>query len=127
MAAASQTIDGSQRIHEVPHIVNGILSTIDAPIPLSIQKSTIEAAGSGLFTTKDIEHGSRIFSSTSLVSVREPTLDHICDNCFVNSHASFNTDGRFVTGQEQLEMKRCTGCKQASYCSKVRIIEDKKT
>jgi hypothetical protein len=108
------------RLHENAALCKGILSTIQAPVPLKIKASTITSAGSGLFTTGDIDEYTEIFRSNPLVATRATGYTKVCDHCFISSDSEIHPEGRYQSSEDpKPEIRSCVGCKAARYCSKV--------
>lgn len=111
-------------IHEQPKLCDHILSRVSkSDASLRIGQSPIPKAGSGLFAVNDIPAGTEIFRSSPLITVAESVYQGLCDFCFLNRASSVNPNGHFYSSAEddvRPEITRCSACKVASYCSKVR-------
>ncbi|UKZ51674.1 hypothetical protein TrVGV298_005436 [Trichoderma virens] len=101
------SLDSQKRwpIHKDKELCSYILSTIKAAEgSLSIQESTIPNAGSGMFTTRDVEEGELIFTSVPLVTCAEvgPGME-ACDFCFQQRRRVFHpVEDRFLQPGEVL-------------------------
>ncbi|KAH6614323.1 hypothetical protein C7974DRAFT_74191 [Boeremia exigua] len=97
-----------------------LLDSISAATPLQILPSKIKGAGTGLFTTKDVENGEEIFRSCPVVNcVMDGMQKLVCDNCYAYQDSKVIPSGRFrKAGEPKLEMKACKGCSVCYYCSK---------
>ncbi|UKZ77494.1 hypothetical protein TrVFT333_005216 [Trichoderma virens FT-333] len=117
------SLDSQKRwpIHKDKELCSYILSTIKAAEgSLSIQESTIPNAGSGMFTTRDVEEGELIFTSVPLVTCAEvgPGME-ACDFCFQQRRRVFHpVEDRFLQPGEVLPpLHICNGCRLYQYCS----------
>lgn len=117
----------SQRkpIHEQPKLCDHILGRVSkSEVSLRLGPSPIPNAGSGLFAVNDIPAGTEIFRTNPLIMVAESAHTGTCDFCFVNRGSSVSREGRFYSSihdNVRPEITRCSSCRVARYCSKVRL------
>jgi hypothetical protein len=87
---------------------------------LRLLPSRIDKIGVGVFTTKEIARGSKIYWSVPIVSaIDEDYEEVVCDLCYASKLSSVNREEeRFMTPQEdRLSLIQCNGCKAVWYCS----------
>ena len=77
-------------------------------------------AGNGLFAEKEIPAGELILSiSRPLIGALDVArLADTCANCFTWTAGPSIVTGTYVA--EGVSVKKCSGCQQVRYCSKVR-------
>ncbi|MCJ1250976.1 hypothetical protein MMC30_008206 [Trapelia coarctata] len=107
-------------LHEDQTVCAQLLNTIATTPPLQILPSKITGAGSGLFTTKDVEEGEEIFQSEPLVNCVMSSMERlVCDYCYKNHNSGIDPSGRFRTlTDHNPNMKACSGCRACYYCSR---------
>jgi hypothetical protein len=76
-----------------------------------VQKSGVDEKGHGLFATRDLAAGDRIYTASRplLAAVERDKLDSTCSNCYWAENVN-------EVGKKALA---CSQCKQLYFCSKV--------
>ncbi|KAK4183159.1 hypothetical protein QBC35DRAFT_544612 [Podospora australis] len=121
--------------HTEPKLCDFILRSAIISVPLAIRSSGV-GSGSGLFLADDdkqqqgqhhgrgINRGREIFRSTPLMAAIDYGNDGFCHHCFKDAKAGeqpllkFGGFGGAGDQEKMEEVKACTGCHVARFCSK---------
>lgn len=110
-------------IHTQEDVCDFLLERLVSKAPLEIRESGIPGAGSGLFTTTDLDAGRQIFVTTPIVAaVADGFEQSVCDNCYNTRFRRVQADGSLCldTDAPVVQYIPCPECKKCYYCSNVR-------
>lgn len=92
-----------------------MIARVASPFPLEIRPSP-DFDGSGLFAGGEIDPGREIYRAVPDLAALNAGNETICDWCFVDTKPAF---GVATASTSRAEVKACSQCKVARFCSKV--------
>lgn len=103
-------------LHTVPDLCEANLKRVVSTVPLQIRPSAI-STGSGLFAGGEVDVGCEIYHVYPTMAAIHAGNESFCHNCLKDTRDPIGGD------QKEPEIKTCSACKVARFCSKVRCVE----